>query len=100
MNYLLEAIKHIEFDNVDELYLNIDLIKQRYKELPKEIKKVYKWYYFYQLSVLKDTEKFTLKETIWNYLNDLAPIGEVNYLYRIFCNKKKKTQHKSQMSLF
>lgn len=63
----MEEIKGIRFGSIDEIYERKDEIRKRYQELEKENKEIYKWYYFYQLSLIKRVE---LKRLLWYYINN------------------------------
>ena len=89
MTELLEKIKDIRFTEVDEFYKRKDEIKEKYQELDNETKEIYKWYFYFQLCLLKNP----LKEMLWTFLNmncDIYFIAEMSNEYRLFCRKRNK----------
>ena len=84
MTEFLEKIKDIRFTEVDEFYKRKDEIKEKYQELDNETKEIYKWYFYFQLCLLKNP----LKEMLWTFLNmncDIYFIAEMSNEYRLFC---------------
>ena len=63
----MEKIEEIRFGNIDECYKRKEEIRGKYQELDRESKEIYKWYYFYQLSLIKRVE---LKRLLWYYINN------------------------------
>lgn len=63
----MEEIKGIRFGSIDEVYKRKEEIREKYQRLDKDGKEIYKWYYFYQLSLLKRVE---LKRLLWYYMNN------------------------------
>ena len=89
MTEFLEKIKDIRFTEVDEFYKRKDEIKEKYQELDNETKEIYKWYFYFQLCLLKNP----LKEMLWTFLNmncDIYFIAEMCKEYRLFCRKRNK----------
>lgn len=89
MTEILEKIKDIRFTEVDEFYKRKDEIKEKYQELDNETKEIYKWYFYFQLCLLKNP----LKEMLWTFLNmncDIYFIAEMSNEYRLFCRKRNK----------
>lgn len=89
MTEFLEQIKDIRFTEVDEFYKRKDEIKEKYQELDNETKEIYKWYFYFQLCLLKNP----LKEMLWTFLNmncDIYFIAEMSNEYRLFCRKRNK----------
>lgn len=89
MTEFLEKIKDIRFTEVDEFYKRKDEIKEKYQELDNETKEIYKWYFYFQLCLLKNP----LKEMLWTFLNmncDIYFIAEMSNEYRLFCRKRNK----------
>ena len=89
MTEFLERIKDIRFTEVDEFYKCKDEIKEKYQELDNETKEIYKWYFYFQLCLLKNP----LKEMLWTFLNmncDIYFIAEMSNEYRLFCRKRNK----------
>ena len=89
MTEFLEKIKDIRFTEVDEFYKRKDEINEIYQELDNETKEIYKWYFYFQLCLLKNP----LKEMLWTFLNmncDIYFIAEMSNEYRLFCRKRNK----------
>ena len=89
MTEFLDRIKDIRFTEVDEFYKRKDEIKEKYQELDNETKEIYKWYFYFQLCLLKNP----LKEMLWTFLNmdcDIYFIAEMSNEYRLFCRKRNK----------
>ena len=89
MTQFLERMKDIRFTEVDEFYMRKDEIKEKYQELDNETKEIYKWYFYFQLCLLKNP----LKEMLWTFLNmncDIYFIAEMSNEYRLFCRKRNK----------
>ena len=89
MTQFLERMKDIRFTEVDEFYKRKDEIKEKYQELDNETKEIYKWYFYFQLCLLKNP----LKEMLWTFLNmncDIYFIAEMSNEYRLFCRKRNK----------
>ena len=89
MTEFLEKIKDIRFTEVDEFYKRKDEIKEKYQELDNETKEIYKWYFYFQLCLLKNP----LKEMLWTFLNmncDIYFIAEMSNEYRLFCRKRNQ----------
>lgn len=49
----------------DDLNRNKKRIRESYLSLPIEIRRIYKWYFFYQLCLLN----YGLKSAMWEYIN-------------------------------
>ena len=91
MEWLVESIKEIEFSTVEELYEKKDKIKEKYQKLDKDVQKIYKWYFFYQLCVLDDK----LKSLLWDYICDIKGCElHLKIEYMNFLAKKEKYHHK------
>lgn len=80
----LKEIECIRFENVDELFVKKASIREKYRNLDYNIKEIYKWYFFYQLCLVKNP----LKELLWDYLNGKDVSEKVNFAYIDFCNKR------------
>lgn len=89
MDEFLELIDEIRFTEVDDLYRRKEFIKIKYQELDRKTKEIYKWYFYFQLCLLKNP----LKELLWTYLNeeeDIFLLGNLSSQYDNFCNKRKR----------
>lgn len=102
-NKLLEPINDMLFLTPNDLYNKIDDIKQRYYELDKDYKNIYKWFFFYQLCLLKDTKDNPVKSNLWSYINGVISKDTLNLSYFQFvrCQKKIEIDNaiNSQLSL-
>lgn len=101
LSNFMKKIIRMQFIDVDELYLNIEEIKSIYNEelLNDDEKKIYKWYFFNQLCLLRWKSKTLhkqMKEVLWGYLNENEDREMIDALYkeftqyRIELSKKKK----------
>lgn len=92
MNDFLLKISDIQFVSIDDFMDKKDYIKERFNELDLSTKQIYKYYFFYQLCLIKDG---ILKECCWSYLHDQKVYyknQEVNLeeRYKEFCSRRKK----------
>ena len=83
--------KKLTFVGVDDLYKKIKKIRERYIELDKDIKIVYKWYFFCELCLLHKADY--LKSAMWTYINSNDESCENNYekvveKYGEFCDRR------------
>ena len=88
----------LTFDGVDELYKKIKKIRLRYIELDKDIKIVYKWYFFCELALLHKADY--LKSAMWTYIAGSDESSKINYekvieKYEIF-NERRNNLFKSK----
>lgn len=87
MNEFMIKIQDMRFLNADDFYVKKAIIKEKYKNLDYDSKEMYKWYFFYQLCMLKNP----LKTLFWNYLNNKKDHTEkMNEEYIKFCEKRDK----------
>lgn len=82
----MEEIRDMRFIGIDDLFVKKNDVRCKFKELSDEYKELYKWYFFYQLCLLKNP----LKSNMWNYV-----IGENNVIvldeaYNSFCVRREK----------
>ena len=91
MEGLIKEIREIEFLTVEELYERKDEIKGKYQQLDKNVQRVYKWYFFYQLCVLDDK----LKGLLWDYICDIQGCElHLRLEYMNFLAKKERYHQK------
>lgn len=91
MEGLIESIRDMGFLTVEELYEKRDEIKKKYQKSDKNVQKIYKWYFFYQLCVLDDK----LKSLLWDYICDIKGCElHLKIEYMNFLAKKEKYHHK------
>ena len=84
-NFMLK-IDHITFENIDDLYSRRDKIRNNYAILDFNEKQIYKWYFFYQLCLLKNP----LKKIAWEYVNGADRDVEFYNCYKDFLVKRNK----------
>lgn len=88
LNSFVDRVNTMKFINIDDLYAKIDIVKKRYLEFNYDEKEVYKWYFFYQLCLLKfksfKSKKY-IKDLFWNYINDNCSFKEIEDIYNEFC---------------
>jgi hypothetical protein len=90
MNNVLDnfmfKIEHITFENIDDLYSRRNKIRNDYADLNFNEKQIYKWYFFYQLCLLKNP----LKKIAWEYVNGADKDIEFCNCYKDFLIKRNK----------
>lgn len=89
MRDFLEEIQDIRFVDPKDFFNRKNQIKEKYQELSKEKKEIYKWYFYFQLCLLKNP----LKELFWSFLNqecDMFFMSNLVNEYYLYCNKRKK----------
>ena len=84
-NFMLK-IDHITFENIDDLYSRRNNIRNDYASLNFNEKQIYKWYFFYQLCLLKNP----LKKIAWEYVNGADRDIEFYNCYKDFLIKRNK----------
>lgn len=83
----MQRIKEIEFATIEELYKNKKKIREGYRKLDEGSKRVYKWYYFYQLCLVD----YDLKSVMWDYICGIKGAEiELTHQYRLFKQKKER----------
>lgn len=90
MNNVLDKfmlkIDNIRFETIDDLYFRRVIIRELYNKLEYNERQVYKWYFFYQLCLLKNP----LKKTAWEYINGENVEIEFATQYGEFLVKRNK----------
>lgn len=66
VNIFMKEIQDIRFENIEDLYKNRNELREKYQKLDKDYKEMYKWYFFYQLCIVRTLE---IKRVLWYYLN-------------------------------
>lgn len=88
MKEILEKIESATFKDVDDLYENRQEIRENFQLFDIDTKKVYKWYFFYELCLLKNP----LKGLLWEYLNKEIDENMIDITlsieYESFCIKR------------
>lgn len=83
-NKVLEPLEDMFFTDVKELYENITYIQERFSNLERDYQELYKWYFFYQLCLLKDTKHNPIKSNLWNYICGIISFHEVSLSYFVY----------------
>ena len=60
----LEDIVGVDFFDIEDLFKNRKLIRRNYESLTKDYKRVYKWYFYFKLCLIKNP----LKDLMWSYI--------------------------------
>lgn len=89
MSEFYSKIEKIMFLDIDDLFDDRENIRKEYNKLDYETKVIYKWYFYYQLCLLKNP----LKSTMWDYLNNFNVETKLIEEYMIFCNKRRKIDY-------
>jgi len=77
------------FKDIDDLYNKKLEIREKYALLDYPTKQIYKWFFYYQLCLLKNP----LKRLLWEYIsgiNDISVFVNLTYEYKKFCEKRNK----------
>lgn len=92
VDILMSKFEKMRFIGLDDLFIKKKQIKNAYEELEFPEKEVYKWYFFYQLCLVRwrNKEKKSIKDVFWDYLNGKAPSELINSIYLEFCNYKDR----------
>lgn len=94
MDLFLENMEEMRFLNIGELYTNRKIVKILYERLTLAEKEVYKWYFFYQLCLLKNP----LKKIMWEYIIGKDVERELYEEYQKFCKKREKMYRTSNLT--
>jgi hypothetical protein len=86
MQEFLVLIDDIRFENIDDLFIKKAYVREKYLKMSHNLRELYKWYFFYQLCLLKNP----LKSAMWDYLNNMDIGNKLNEEYINFCNKRDK----------
>lgn len=89
MEEILERIKKARFTTTDEIYAKREEIRKVVQMYDLDTLEVYKWYFFFQLCLLKNP----LKSMLWDYLvrENVGLDDEVN-LTKEYRNYKERCQ--------
>lgn len=90
MKEILGVIAELEFIDTDECYQCKDYLRGKYALLSRDEKKVYKWYFFYQLCILK----YPLKNALWCYIVGEDNLEKVEEEYKKFCEHRENIKRK------
>ena len=86
-NKLLECIENIKFIDVNDLFDKIDFIKAKFMLLTPSYKEIYKYYFFYQLCLVRESKDNALKSIFWDYINGGGSRKDVEVSYSMFQEK-------------
>jgi len=97
MKEVLERIKKARFETTDEIYKKRKEIRQEVQTFDYGTREVYKWYFYFQLCMLKNP----LKELLWDYLvkdninvNLEAKLSKEYRIYKDKCQRIIQYQRK------
>lgn len=82
----LKDIVGVDFFDIEDLFKNRKLIQRNYQTLSYDYKRVYKWYFYFKLCLIKNP----LKDLMWTYVSGCD--GSENELigeYIAFVSKKR-----------
>ncbi len=89
MEDILRRIRSARFLTTDEVFEKRKQIRREVQKFDVDTLEVYKWYFFFQLCLLKNP----LKEKLWNYLvKDVVSIYEETDLVNEYRHYKEKCQ--------
>ena len=89
---LTTKFEKMRFLTLDDLFIKKRQVKNSYEKLDVYEKEVYKWYFFYQLCMVrwKNKDKIGIKDAFWDYLNGKVSPELINSIYIEFCNYKDR----------
>ena len=76
----MARLESVRFNGIYDLYERKDEIRSEYRDLELWEKEIYKWYFFYELSLIRNGG---LKAEFWDYMNDM-PCIDLEWKYREF----------------
>ena len=85
----MNSIEDMRFRDVDDLFIKKANIRKLYGLLEFNNQEMYKWYFFYQLCLLREP----LRTCIWEYVIGKDNVNELNIAYINFCNKRDKLRN-------
>lgn len=89
MSEFYDSVQGLMFKDVDDLYSRKMEIREKYALLDYPTKQIYKWFFYYQLCILRNP----LKRLLWDFINgskELSTQLELPHEYRKFCEKRNK----------
>lgn len=89
MSEFYDSVQGLMFKDVDDLYARKMEIREKYAQLDYPTKQIYKWFFYYQLCLLRNP----LKRLLWDFINgskELAIQLELPQEYRKFCKKRNR----------
>lgn len=99
MNEFYKSVQEIMFKDVDDLYSRKMEIREKYALLDYPTKQIYKWFFYYQLCLLKNP----LKRLLWDFINgskELSMQLELPHEYKKFCDKRKRIYNSIEFDNF
>ena len=90
MKEILEVLAELEFIDTDECYECRDFLREKYALLTRDERKIYKWYFFYQLCILK----YPLKNALWCYICGEDNQDKLEEEYSKFCEHRESIKRK------
>lgn len=95
MSEFYSSVQGLMFNDVDDLYSKKMEIREKFAELDYPTKQIYKWFFYYQLCLLRNP----LKRLLWDFVSgskELKMQLELPKEYRKFCEKRKKMYPKNE----
>lgn len=82
----------MRFIGIDELFVKKSFVSEEYQEMEIDKQEIFKWYFFYQLCLLRNP----LKDLMWRFINGENVLNELNEAYIDFCTSREEKRHKSR----
>lgn len=89
MNEFYASVQELMFKDVDDLFSKKVEIREKFANLDYPTKQIYKWFFYYQLCLLRNP----LKRLLWEFIsgsNELLIQLELSQEYKKFCEKRNK----------
>ena len=99
MSEFYDSVQGLMFKDVDDLYARKMEIREKYAILDYPTKQIYKWFFYYQLCLLRNP----LKRLLWDFINgsnDLSIQLELPHEYRKFCEKRNRIYPDTQFDIY
>lgn len=91
MEEIVQSLNDMSFDTFEDLYERRKEIREKFKKKDENVKRLYKWYFFYQLCCMD----YDFKSAMWDYMYEIeGSEPKVTHQYRIVKNKKEKYHQK------
>lgn len=89
----LKNIVGVDFFDMEDLFKNRRLIRRNYGRLSTDYKRVYKWYFYFKLCLIKNP----LKDLMWSYIAGCNGFeDELISEYLGFISKKRAIMEKQR----
>lgn len=89
----LKDIVGVDFFDMEDLFKNRELIRKNYQSLTRDYKRVYKWYFYFKLCLIKNP----LKDLMWSYIAGCNGFeDELISEYLGFISKKRAIMEKQR----